>query len=192
MPWRVIEEGVVPSLPLGRVKAALRIHHDADDSMLRHFIQVARQTIEQFTQKVLGDVRLEITLDRWEPSKHPWSGLTQDKSAPTTWITLPVGPLHALETISVRRGAGEWQDLSPHRFIVEDCRLGVCGEMHGLIQDQHTLRIVGRGGINPLPPIIDGVWMSLVRLLYDSDTPEVRLVRGALAPLNFLRTRRLM
>lgn len=44
MTWRIIEEGETPSLSLGRLKAAFRIHHDHDDDLLRHLTCVASST----------------------------------------------------------------------------------------------------------------------------------------------------
>lgn len=192
MAWRVIEEGVIPSFPLGRVKAALRIHHNIDDELLRHLIHVARQYIETYTSQVLGDVKLELIIDRWERSKHPWSGLTQEKGLPVVWIPLPIGPLRTLESVSLRYRSGEWTDLSQERFIVDGHRLGVRADLPLIRAGIHSIRIIGRGGLIPVPEIVEGIWLNLVSKLYESDTPDIAIVQSTLKPLSALKVRTLI
>ncbi|MBM3428895.1 MAG: hypothetical protein FJX95_08955 [Bacteroidetes bacterium] len=192
MAWRIIEEGVIPSLPLGRVKAALRIHHDVDDELLRHLIHVARQYIETYTSQVLGDVKLELIIDRWERSKQPWSGLTPDSGLPVVWIPLPTGPLRTLESISLRHRSGEWTDLPLERFIVGGHRLGIRPDWPPITSGIHSICIIGRGGLTPVPEMVEGTWLRLVSTLYESDAPDMSVVQSALKPLSALKVRTLI
>jgi uncharacterized phiE125 gp8 family phage protein len=192
MAWRIIEEGVIPSLPLGRVKAALRIHHDVDDELLRHLIHVARQYIETYTSQVLGDVKLELIIDRWERSKQPWSGLTPDSGPPVVWIPLPTGPLRTLESVSLRHRSGEWTDLPLERFIVGGHRLGIRADWPPITSGIHSIRIIGRGGLTPVPEMVEGIWLNLVSKLYENDTPDMFIVQSTLKPLSALKVRTLI
>lgn len=192
MAWQVIEEGVIPSLPLGRVKAALRIQHDIDDELLRHLTHVARQYIETYTSQLLGDVKLELMIDGWERSKHPWSGLTHENCPPVVWIPLPAGPLRTLESVSLRNRSGEWLELSPEHFIVDRHRLGVRADWPLIVKGIHSIRIIGRGGMTPIPALVEGIWLNLVSILYESDMPDVSLVQSALKPLSVLKVHTLV
>lgn len=192
MGWRVIEEGEIPSLPLGRLKNAFRIQHDFDDELLRHLMQVARQYIENYTQQILGDVRIEITIDRWERSKHPWKGLTGDSNVPVIWIPLPVGPLRTLETVSIRNHDGSWVDVPPAQFIIEGHRLGVRADWPIIPTGIHSILLVGRGGVTRISALVEGVWMNLIRCLYESEVPDISIIQDALKPLNILRSRTLV
>jgi uncharacterized phiE125 gp8 family phage protein len=171
MTWRIIEEGEIPSLPLGRIKAAFRIHHDHDhdddDDLLRHLTLVAKQYIETYTQSILGDVRLELTLDLWEKSKQHVSRLSHISKVPALWVQLPIGPVRSLESVSVRDAAGTWTELPLERFIVAEHRLGIKADWPPITSGIHSIRIVGRGGLTPVSALIEGIWMNLVRCLYD-------------------------
>lgn len=192
MSWRIIEEGHVLSISLGQIKAAFRIHHDHDDDLLRHLTYVAKQYIETYTQTILGDVRLELILDRWENSKQQISRLSQISEIPALWVSLPMGPLRTLESVSVRNVAGTWIDLPVERFIVAGHRLGIKGDWPQIDSGIQSIRLVGRGGLSPIPALIEGIWMNLIRCLYDSDTPDISVVQGALAPLNSMKTKTLI
>ncbi len=192
MTWRIIEEGEIPSLPLGRIKAAFRIHHDHDDDLLRHLTLVAKQYIETYTQSILGEVRLELTLDRWEKSKQHVSRLSHISKVPALWVQLPIGPVRSLESVSVRDAAGTWTELPLERFIVTEHRLGIKADWPPITSGIHSIRIVGRGGLTPVSALIEGIWMNLVRCLYDSDTPDMSVVHGALAPLKAMKIKTLL
>lgn len=187
MAWHILEEGETPSLPLGRIKNAFRIHHDHDDDLLRHLTTVAKQYIETYTQNILGDVRLELTLDRWEKTKQPWSGLTAYSVVAAIWISLPTGPLRSLESVSIRNRSGEWTEVPLEHFIIAGHRLGIRADWPSIGSGIHSIRIIGRGGLTPIPALIEGIWLNLVRCLYDSDTPDMTLVYAALAPLKTIR-----
>lgn len=187
MGWRIIEEGEVPSLSLGRIKSAFRIEHDLDDELLRHLIQVARQYIENYTYQLLGDFRVEVTLDRWEKSKHPWSGLTGNPNVPLVWIPLPVGPFRTLESVSIRQTNGEWIDIPAHQFVIQGHRLGVRADWPAVPFKMHSIVLVGRCGLTPIPAFLEGVWMNVVRSLYESDQPDMKVVQEALKPLSVLK-----
>jgi hypothetical protein len=189
MTWRIIEEGEIPSLPLGRLKAAFRIHHDHDDDLLRHLTQIAKQYIETYTQSILGDVRLELTLNKLEKSPQSISGISRGGDSPALWIPLPIGPLRTLESVSVRNAAGSWTDLPADRFVVAGHRLGVYADWPPITSGIRSIRIVGRGGVTPVSALIEGIWMNLIRCLYDSDTPDMSIVQGALAPLKAMKVK---
>lgn len=192
MTWRIIEEGEIPSVSLGRIKADLRIHHHHDDGLLRHLTHVAKQYIETYTQTILGNVRLELILDQWEKSKQHVSKLSHIYEAPALWISLPIGPVRSLESVSIRNPAGKWIDLSPERFIVAGHRLGIKSDWPSIDSGIQSIRIVGRGGLTPVPALIEGIWMNLIRCLYDSDTPDMSAVHSALAPLNAMKVKILL
>jgi uncharacterized phiE125 gp8 family phage protein len=162
MSWRVIEEGDSPSLPLGLLKSALRIHHDADDLLLRHLTQVAKQYIETYTQSLLGNVRLEIIVDL--PS--------------TDILTLPIGPLRTIESVSIRKNRREWIDVCLEQVKLLGHRVRILTKL-----DADQICIIGLGGINPIPSIIEGIWLNLVRILYESETPDMSAVKALLKPL---------
>lgn len=192
MTWRIIEEGEIPSLPLGRIKAAFRIHHDHDDDLLRHLTLVAKQYIETYTQSILGNVRLELTLDRWNKSSLSVSNVSLGKDSAAVWLPLPIGPLRSLESVSFRNVSGEWADLPLAHFIVRGHRLGIRAEWPTITSGIHSIRIVGRGGLSPTPTLIEGIWLNLIRCLYDSDTPDMAVVQHALAPLNAMKVKTLV
>lgn len=162
MSWRVIEEGDAPSLPLGLLKSALRIHHDMDDPLLRHLTHVAKQYIETYTQMVLGNVRLEIIIDRPNPNMIP----------------LPVGPIRYIESVSVRKSRKEWTDVSLDNVTLLGQRIQITSTI-----EVDQIRIIGSGGINPIPPLIEGTWLNLVKVLYESETPDMSVVKALLKPL---------
>jgi hypothetical protein len=190
MSWRIIEEGEIPSLPLGRLKAAFRIHHDHDDDLLRHLTHIAKQYIETYTQSILGDVRLELTLNRFETLRPLSSAISREASI--LWIPLPMGPLRTLESVSVRDASGTWTDVPTDRFCVSDHRLGIRHGSFPISNGFHSMRIIGRGGLTPIPVLIEGIWQNLVRCLYDSDTPDMSVVHAALAPLKALKAKTLV
>ncbi len=192
MTWRIIEEGEIPSLPLGRLKTAFRIQHDHDDDLFRHLTQVAKQYIETYTHTILGDVRLELTLDRWERSKQSWTGVSQQHQAPGLWIPLPVGPMRTLESVSIRSRSGDWTDIPTEHFFISGHRLGIRTHLPHGSSDIHSIQIIGRGGLTPVSSLIEGIWLNLVRCLYDSDTPDMAIVYAALAPLKHLQPLRLI
>lgn len=171
MTWRIIEEGEIPSLPLGLIKSALRIHHDADDPLLRHLTLVAKQYIETYTQMILGSVRLEITLD------YP----VMD------WITLPIGPFRALESVNVRKLNGKLLALPLAIVRLSGHQLKICSDIKA---DQ--IQIIGSGGINSIPPLVEGTWLNLVKTLYESETPDMSIVHAALRPISNLRVKTLV
>jgi uncharacterized phiE125 gp8 family phage protein len=191
MAWRILEEGEIPSLPLGQIKTALRIQHDIDDDLLRHLIQVARQYIETYTQHILGNVKLELTIDRWERSKHSWSGLTHESNLPVVWIPLPIGPLRTLESVSIRDRFGTWQAMSTEHFIIGGHRLGLRVDSP-ITSGIHSIRIIGQGGLNPIPSLIEGVWLNLVQCLYENDTTDINVIQRALKPLSTLKPKTLI
>jgi hypothetical protein len=192
MAWRIIGEGEIPSLPLGRLKNAFRIQHDHDDDLLRHLSQVAKQYIETYTHNILGDVRLELTLDRWEKTKQPWSGLTVHSEAPAIWIPLPIGPMRTLESVSIRNQSGDWTDVPLEHFITAGHRLGIRADWPPIASGIQSIRITGRGGLTPISQLIEGVWLNLVRCLYDSDIPDMAIVYAALAPLQHFKPKGFM
>jgi uncharacterized phiE125 gp8 family phage protein len=191
MTWRIIEEGEIPSLPLGRLKAAFRIHHDHDDDLLRHLTHIAKQYIETYTQSILGDVRLELTLNQFTRSQPSASGVLRGVDSPVLWIPLPIGPLRTLESVSVRDACGTWIDLPTDRFSVSGHRLGVRHDGLPISNGIHSIRIIGRGGLTPIPALIESIWQNLVRCLYDSDTPDMSVVQAALAPLKVMKVKTL-
>ncbi len=184
MNWRIIEEGEIPSLPLGRIKAAFRIEHEADDELLRHFVQVAKQYMETYTQMILGNVRLEVTLDNL-PKKETQRGLCEQVSAPLTWIRMPVGPVHLLELVSFRTTSGEWKDMPATVFQLKQYFVGVPTQL--LIENVHSIRLTGRAGVSPISSLIQGVWLNLVCCLYDSEVVDMTKVRAVLRPLQVLK-----
>lgn len=163
MSWRVIEEGDAPSLPLGLLKSALRIHHDVDDPLLRHLTQVAKQYIETYTQTVLGNVRLEIIIDK------PNSKM----------IPLPAGPIRYIESVSVRKSHKEWTDVSLENVKLLGRRVQITSTT-----EVDQIRIIGSGGISPIPPLIEGTWLNLVKVLYESETPDMSIIQKLLKPLS--------
>lgn len=170
MSWRVIEEGDAPSLPLGLLKSALRIHHDVDDPLLRHLTQVAKQYIETYTQTVLGNVRLEIIIDK--PSAE--------------MIPLPVGPLRYIESVSIRKSHKEWTDISLKNVKLLGRRVHITSTT-----EVDQIRIIGSGGISPIPPLIEGIWLNLVKVLYESETPDMSIIHQLLNPISCLKSQRL-
>jgi uncharacterized phiE125 gp8 family phage protein len=170
MSWRVLEEGDTPSLPLGLLKSALRIHHDADDQLLRHLTHVAKQYIETYAQTLLGDARLEMIINR------PFG----------TSIALPTGPLRTVESVSYRRLRGEWTTVPLKDVQLFGHHINVTRH---LVADQ--VRIIGRGGISPIPPLIEGIWLNVVKVLYESDTPDLSIITSLLRPLANIKHRRL-
>lgn len=170
MSWRVIEEGVAPSLPLGLLKSALRIHHDVDDPLLRHLTQVAKQYIETYTQTVLGNVRLEIIIDE------PFAEM----------IPLPAGPLRYIESVSIRKSHKEWTDVSLENVKLLGQRIQITSTT-----EVDQLRIIGRGGISPVPPLIEGTWLNLVKVLYESETPDMSIIQQLIKPLSCFKIKRL-
>lgn len=187
MAWHILEEGEIPSLPLGYIKNAFRVQHDYDDDLLRHLTLVAKQYIEAYTHNILGDVRLEITLDRWEKTKQPWTGLTVHSTAPAIWMPLPTGPMRTLESVSIRNQWGVWTDVPLERFIIAGHRLGIRADWSPITSGIHSIRLTGRGGLTPVPRMIESIWLNVIRCLYDSDTPNMTAVYSALAPLMHLR-----
>lgn len=111
---------------------------------------------------------------------------------PIIWIPLPIGPLRTLESVSVRANSGEWTDIPLERFILDTNRLGVKGGWPEIAFGIHSVRIVGQGGFTPLTSLIEGVWMNVVRCLYDSDLPDMTLVHDMIKPLKSLMFRALI
>lgn len=186
MAWRVLDEAALPSLPLGRVKGALRIDHDMDDDLLRHLTQVARQYMETYSRHLLGNLRLEINLDIPAISRTPIS-------SPWVWVPLSVGPLHTLESVALRMADGTWKQLPVRAFQADRHRLGIAIEqwMH-IIEHGTELQCIGWGGVSTLSPLWDGTWLQLISLLYTSDSPDMCRVQAALKPLASLIPRRLV
>lgn len=175
MSWRIVREGDTPSLTLGNLKQRLRVEHDLDDGMLRHLINVARQYIETYTRKLLGEKTLEITLDR--------GVFNRMIGRENEWIPLPVGPLHTLQQISIRKQNDEWVDIpmsaaevSPKgiRFLTRKLPIR--------LNAIHSMCIVGMGGV-ALNPLLETIWFNLVQHMYESTEVNLTVVKHTLQPL---------
>lgn len=151
-----------------------------------------KQYIETYTQSILGDVRLELTLDQWVKSKHRLSRLSQASEGVALWIQLPIGPVRSLESVSICTASGTWTTLPLERFSVVGHRLGIKADWPPIASEIQSIRIIARGGITPIPALIEGIWMNLIRCLYDSDTPDMSVVHGALAPLKAMKVKTLL
>jgi hypothetical protein len=100
--------------------------------------------------------------------------------------------VRSLESVSLRHRSGEWSEVSPERFIVADHRLGIRADWPPIASGIQSIRIIGRGGLSPIPALVEGVWLNLVRCLYDSDTPDMSVVHDALAPLKPMKVKTLV
>lgn len=169
MSWRVVKEGLSPSLSLGSLKHYLRVEHDLDDGLLRHLINVAREYIETYTRKLLGEKTLEVTVH------------TQTLAL-NKWIKLPIGPLNTLEHVSARKASGEWVDIPVPACELNNNRFRVIDAAYANLGPLHSICVVGKGGVG-LTPLIESVWLNLVQQMYASTEVDLKLVKHTLHPL---------
>lgn len=169
MSWRIVKEGALPSLSLGTLKHYLRVEHDLDDGLLRHLINVAREYIETYTRKLLGEKTLEITLNKHSVEIGKW-------------MSLPIGPLNTLEHVSVRKRDGDWVDIPLPACEVGSRGVRIIDPTYSEYTDLHSMCVVGKGGVG-LTPLIESVWLTLVQQMYVATEVDLNLIKHTLHPL---------
>jgi len=114
-------------LSLDEVKEHLRIESSAEDALLQVYIEAAREICEHNTSRVLITQTWETVFDRFPELGIESSGidgevLTLSRTASRTQrqglgLTLPIGPIQAVESIRYRDDNGEWQTLGSDAYV---------------------------------------------------------------------------
>ncbi len=110
-------------LSLDEVKEHLRIESSAEDALLQVYIEAVREICEHNTSRVLITQTWETVFDRFPGLVLESSGLDGEvltlsrTQRQGLGLTLPIGPIQAVESIRYRDHNGEWQTLAPDAYV---------------------------------------------------------------------------
>jgi uncharacterized phiE125 gp8 family phage protein len=88
----LIDGPAVEPVGLAEMRAYLRLDHEAEDDLVAGLVKAARFMVEAASRRLLIDQRWRLVLDRWPEERI---------------LTLPLGPLIAVERIAVADPTGE-------------------------------------------------------------------------------------
>ncbi|MFC4174314.1 hypothetical protein ACFOYU_20075 [Microvirga sp. GCM10011540] len=97
----LVEDPAVEPVSLPEMKLHPRADGDAEDELIGGLVTAARLTVEAASRRVLVSQRWRVVLDRW-----PETGL----------LLLPLSPIIAVESVSVRDSSGAETEIAPNRI----------------------------------------------------------------------------
>lgn len=103
----VVTAPSIEPLTVQQVKDQLRLEIDADDSIVRRYIKVARQWVEGQTRRALTEATYDYSIDYDWPCKY---GMQR--------ITLPLNPVSSVTSVTYVDDNGASQTLAGSQYIV--------------------------------------------------------------------------